>query len=281
MRTSRLATALLSLFILSAIGTTEARGQTTDTERAAARGILAEINDLQLRLDPAGMAKRLAERTDTDRDAIVSRTTELWQDEMQDLSDFIGHNPEVAWEEFLAVDTLTSILRKRGWDVEVGVAGLETAFVATWTAPAGADGLTIGFIGEYDALRDANGPFHGDQHNAQTPIVFASAFSIAEYMQRSGTTGQLKIFGTPAEEVGPPAKVIMHEVGVFDGTDLMVRSHGVTETSRARAGFGSCCLNINEVKYTFLGRPSHQMSSWFGRNALEAAVHFYTLVDGL
>ena len=77
MRTSRLATALLSLFILSAIGTTEARGQTTDTERAAARGILAEINDLQLRLDPAGMAKRLAERTDTDRDAIVSRTTEL------------------------------------------------------------------------------------------------------------------------------------------------------------------------------------------------------------
>ena len=244
MQTSRLATSLLSLFILSAIGGTEARGQTTDTERAAARGILAEINDLQLQLDPVGMAKRLAGRTDTERDAIVSRTTELWLDEMQDLSDFIGHNPEVAWEEFLAVDTLTSILRERGWDVEVGVAGLETAFVAAWTAPAGADGLTIGFIGEYDALRDANGPFHGDQHNAQTPIVFASAFSIAEYMQRSGTPGQLKIFGTPAEEVGPPAKVIMHEVGVFDGTDLMVRSHGVTETSRARAGFGLSLIHI-------------------------------------
>ena len=281
MRTTRLATVLFSLFILAAMGGAEARGQTTDTERAAARSILAEINELQLRLDPTGMAKRLAGRTDTERDAIVSRTTELWHDEMQDLSDYIGHNPEVAWEEFLAVDTLTSILRERGWHVEVGVAGLETAFVATWTAPAGEDGLTIGFIGEYDALRDANGPFHGDQHNAQTPIVFASAFSIAEYMQRSGTPGQLKIFGTPAEEVGPPAKVIMHEVGVFDGTDLMVRSHGVTETSRAQAGFGSCCLNINEVKYTFLGRPSHQMSSWFGRNALEAAVHFYTLVDGL
>ena len=81
--------------------------------------------------------------------------------------------------------------------------------------------------------------------------------------------------------VGPSAKVIMHDAGIFNGADLLVRSHGVTETSRSRAGFGSCCLNINEVKYTFLGRPSHQMASWLGRNALEAAVHFYTLVDRL
>ena len=170
------------------------------------------------------------------------------------------------------MDTLTSVLRRRGWDVEVGVAGLETAFVATWTSPAGADGLTLGFIGEYDALRDADGPFHGDQHNAQTPIVYASAFAIAEYMERSGTPGQLKVYGTPAEEVGPPAKVIMHDVGIFDDADLLVRSHGVTETSRSRAGFGSCCLNINEVKYTFLGRPSHQMASWFGRKIGRAHV---------
>ena len=100
-------------------------------------------------------------------------------------------------------------------------------------------------------------------------------------MAASGTPGRIRIYGTPAEEVGPPAKVIMHEAGIFDGADLLVRSHGVTQTSRAAVGFGSCCLNINEVKYTFLGKPSHQMASWFGRNALEAAVHFYTLVDGL
>lgn len=50
---------------------------------------------------------------------------------------------------------------------------------------------------------------------------------------------------------------------------------------RRSAGFGICCLNINEVKYTFTGKPSHQLTSWFGRNALEAAVHFYTTVDGL
>ncbi|MDG2281834.1 MAG: peptidase dimerization domain-containing protein [Longimicrobiales bacterium] len=271
----------LTGLLLIGVNPNHAAGQTTDTERAAAREIMAEIDDLQARLNPTGMAAQLSGRSDAERDAVVARTAGLWNAEMQDLSDFIGQNPEVAWEEFLAVDTLTAVLRNAGWTVDVGVADLETAFVATWAAPAGADGLTLGFIGEYDALRDSDGPFHGDQHNAQTPIVLASAFAIAEYMERAGVPGQLKIYGTPAEEVGPPAKVIMHDAGIFDDADLLVRSHGVTETSRSRAGFGSCCLNINEVKYTFLGRPSHQMASWFGRNALEAAVHFYTLVDGL
>ncbi|MDH3269892.1 MAG: peptidase dimerization domain-containing protein [Gemmatimonadota bacterium] len=255
--------------------------QTTATERAAARDIVRQIDELQARLDPTGLANELAGRADADRDALVRRTTELWESEMQALSDFIGHNPEVGWEEFLAVDTLTAVLENRGWDVEVGVAGLETAFVATWTSPAGPQGLMLGLIGEYDALRDADGPFHGDQHNAQTPIVFASAFAMAEHMAADGIPGRIRIYGTPAEEVGPPAKVIMHEAGVFDGADILIRSHGVTQTSRAQVGFGSCCLNINEVKYTFLGTPSHQMASWHGRNALAAAVHFFTMVDGI
>lgn len=273
--------ALRRLVLLLALLPMPLLAQTTETERAAARDIIQRIDELEARLDPMEMAGDLAGRSDAARDALVRRTREMWESEMQDLSDFIGLNPEVGWEEFLAVDTLTAVLRQRGWEVEVGVAGLETAFVATWTSPAGADGLMLGLIAEYDALRDADGPFHGDQHNAQTPIVFASAFSMAEYMAATGTPGRLRIYGTPAEEVGPPAKVIMHDAGVFDGADFLIRSHGVTQTSRARVGFGSCCLNINEVKYTFLGKPSHQMASWHGRNALEAAVHFYTLVDGL
>ena len=270
----------LTLIALGA-ASTPLVSQTTDTERAAARDIIRQIEDLQARLDPTGMAEEMVEKRDRTRDALVERTRELWDAEMRDLSDYIGMNPEVAWEEFEAVDTLTTVLTARGWDVEVGVAGLETAFVATWTSPAGPDGLVLGMIGEYDALRDSEGPFHGDQHNAQTPIVFASAFALAEHMAATETPGRIRIYGTPAEEVGPPAKVIMHEAGIFDGADILIRSHGVTQTSRARAGFGSCCLNINEVKYTFLGKPSHQMSSWHGRNALSAAVHFFTMVDGM
>lgn len=262
-------------------GVPPAAAQTTETQRAAARDILAEIEALQERLDPTAAAEALAGRRDGTRDGLVERTREIWEAEMQDLSDWIGRNPEVAWVEYKAVDTLTRVLRDRGWEVEVGVAELETAFVATWTAPAGAGDLTLGLIGEYDALRDADGPFHGDQHNAQTPIVMATAFALAEYMEGEGVPGRLQIYGTPAEEVGPPAKVIMHDAGIFDEADVMVRSHAVTSTYRSRAGFGSCCLNINEVKYVFLGTPSHQLTSWFGRNALQAAVQFYTMVDGL
>jgi metal-dependent amidase/aminoacylase/carboxypeptidase family protein len=60
-----------------------------------------------------------------------------------------------------------------------------------------------------------------------------------------------------------------------------VRSHSSTSTTHARAGFGVCCLDIDMAKYVFKGRPSHQLSSWNGRNALEAAVMFYTAVDRL
>jgi metal-dependent amidase/aminoacylase/carboxypeptidase family protein len=100
-------------------------------------------------------------------------------------------------------------------------------------------------------------------------------------MEKKKIPGTIKIFGTPAEEMGPPAKVIMFDAGVFDGTDLIVRSHGTGETTRNKPGFGVCCLNINEVKYIFEGRPAHQRSSWNGRNALTAAVQFYTSVDHL
>ncbi|HKK07810.1 MAG TPA: peptidase dimerization domain-containing protein, partial [Gemmatimonadota bacterium] len=89
------------------------------------------------------------------------------------------------------------------------------------------------------------------------------------------------IFGTPAEETDPPAKTIMERAGIFEGTDILIRSHSLDHTQRARPGFGVCCLNINAVKYVFSGQPAHQLASWNGRNALEAAVQFYSAVDHL
>ena len=128
---------------------------------------------------------------------------------------------------------------------------------------------------------DIDGPFHGDQHNAQTPVVISAALGLKAYMESDQVPGTIHISGTPAEEVGPPAKTIMYEAGIFDGTDILVLSHSAPEMFRAQAGFGVCCLNINEVKYVFTGRPAHQLTSWNGRNALEAAILFYTSVNGL
>lgn len=255
--------------------------QTTETERAAARDVVRRIEELQARLKPTELAQRMASRRDADRERIFQRVEELWAGSMRDLSDWIGKNPEVGFQEFKAVDTLTAVLRAHGFKVERGVAGLPTAFVGTWESPAGADGPTLGVIVEYDALRSTTQPFHGCQHNAQSPVGFAAAFSIAEYVRDKNLRGRIKVFGTPAEEVGPPSKVTMWEAGVFRGTDILVRSHGSGSTARNKAGFGVCCLNINEVKYIFKGRSAHQRASWFGRNALSAAVMFYTAVDHL
>src|SRR5947209_18563893 len=44
-------------------------------------------------------------------------------------------------------------------------------------------------------------------------------------------------------------------------------------------GFGTCCLNIDGVKYTFSGAPAHQMTPWAGRNALEAVIHLFNNID--
>lgn len=257
-----------------------ATAQTTPTERAAAGPILRAIDSMQVRLGPSAQAARLATRPDPARDRILERAGAIWDGEMQALSDHIGRHPEVGWKEFQSVDTLVKVLRHHGFSVEAGVANLETAFVATWDSPAGA-GPVLGLIGEYDALRDTEGPFHGDQHHAQTPIVIAAAVALQEYLTTAKVAGTVRIYGTPAEEVGPPAKSIMRDAGVFQGADILIRSHSSTETSMARAGFGICCLNINEVKYIFTGRPSHQLTSWHGRNALSAAVRFYSSVDGL
>ena len=271
---------VLTLALLAPSGAA-LRAQTTDTEMTAASDVIRQIQELEGRLKPSEMAAKLAARKDAGRDRVVARTAELWHGGLQDLTDWIGHNPEVGWEEDQAVDTLVKVLRGAGFQVETGVADLKTAFVATWTSPAGASGPTLGLIGEYDALRGTKGAYHGDQHNAQTPVAIAAARSLAEYMTSARVPGTIKIYGTPAEEVGPPAKTIMFKAGVFEGADILVRSHSSSGTGRGKAGFGICCLNINEVKYVFSGYPSHQLSSWYGRNALEAAVHFYTAVDQL
>jgi metal-dependent amidase/aminoacylase/carboxypeptidase family protein len=88
------------------------------------------------------------------------------------------------------------------------------------------------------------------------------------------------VYGTPGEEMMPPnAKTVMHEAHAFDGADIIVRSHASSQTSRPLHGFGSCCLNIVGAKYTFSGAPTHQMTPWMGRNAVEAVVQFFNNID--
>jgi amidohydrolase len=270
---------LMILMILTTCVASLAAAQDTPTEREAASDVLKKMAALEQSLDVPGLVAKLTGANDA-RDRVVARAKELMDKELLTMSDDIATHPEIGFEEKRSIQKLTEYLKQHDFDVQMGVAGLPTAFVATYKRNAGAP--TLGVILEYDALRGTKGAFHGDQHNAQGPVGIAAAVAIAEYLSLTRTPGSVVVYGTPGEEMMPPnAKTVMHEAHVFDGADVIVRSHAVNATSRPAHGFGSCCLNIVGAKYTFSGAPAHQMTPWNGRNALEAVIDLFKNIDSV
>ena len=83
----------------------------------------------------------------------------------------------------------------------------------------------LGVILEYDALRGTKGAFHGDQHSTQGPIGMAAGIAMAEYLTKNHLPGSVIMYGTPGEEMMPPAaKTQMFNAGVFKDADIIVRS---------------------------------------------------------
>jgi metal-dependent amidase/aminoacylase/carboxypeptidase family protein len=214
--------------------------QETATERDAASDVLKKMAALEKSLDVPGWVSRLS-AADPARDQVTARARQLMDSELLAVGDDITRHPEIGFEEKRSVGILVDYLRRHNFDVTVGVANLPTAFVARFKGNRGAPSL--GIIVEYDALRGTKGAFHG-------------------------------------EEMMPPvAKTEMFNAGVFSSTDVIVRSHAVNSTNRPAPGFGTCCLNIDGVKYTFSGAPAHQMTPWAGRNALEGVIHLFNNID--
>ncbi len=255
--------------------------QETQTEKEAARDVLQKMHALETSLDvPALVAKISGD--DAARDAVAARAKALMQSEFLALSDDICTHPEPGYKETRSVEKLAAALRAHDFDVQVGqaAAAFDTAFVARYKGNNGSPQL--GVIVEYDALRGTQGAFHGDQHCSQGPIGIAAAVAVAEYLTKQKLPGSVTVFGTPAEEMmDPSVKTVMHQKHVFDGMDVIVRSHAGTQTSRPAPGFGTCCLNIDGVRYTFGGAPAHQMTAWNGRNALEGVIHLFNNIDAV
>jgi len=253
--------------------------QETPTEREAAREVLKKMGDLETSLDVPALVAKLTGPNPA-RDAVTARAKELMEKELLALGDDITKNPEIGFVEKRSVAKLTDYLKAHGFEVTIGTPGLETAFVAKYKGNNGPPNL--GVIVEYDALRGTERAFHGDQHSTQGPIGIAAAVAMAEYLAKSKAPGSVVVFGTPGEEMMPPnAKTEMFKAGVFTGMDILVRSHASSATTRPAPGFGTCCLNIDGVKYTFSGAPAHQMTSWNGRNALTAVIHLFNNIDAV
>ncbi len=268
-----------SIAVLVSTIAISALAQETPTERAAARGVLEKLDALERSLDVPALVLKLT-APNPERESVVARARALMEAELLALGDEITKDPEIGFEERRSIQKLISWLDRYGFKTEVGVAGLETAFVSQWTTGAG--GPTLGIIVEYDALRGTERAFHGDQHSTQGPIGLAAAVAMKEFLERSGTPGRVVVYGAPGEEMMPPnAKTVMYEAGVFDGADVLVRSHASGATTRPAPGFGTCCMNIDGVTYTFSGAPAHQLASWNGRNALEGIIHLFVNIDSV
>src|SRR3989441_4011542 len=273
----RSALPLATLVVCALIRPTPAVAQETPTERTAAADVIRRVNDLGRPPALPQPVPRLPGK-DPGRDAVVGRARELMERELLAVADDITRHPEVGHKEERSVKILTEYLKAHDFAVEMGVAGLATAFVARYKN--GTPGPNLGVILEYDALRGTSRDFHGDQHSAQGPVGMAAAIAVAEFLTRSKTPGTVMVYGTPAEELASPAaKTTMYEAGVFKGADVLVRSHSSTGTQRSAAGFGSCCMNIDVVHYTFSGAPAHQLQAWEGRDALLGVIELFNHID--
>ena len=258
--------------------------QETPTERQAAVEVLRKMSGLEKSLDIPALTARVTGPS-PQRDKVVARARQLMETDLLAMGDEITRAPEIGFQEDRSIRTLMDYLNRHGFVTEAGVAGLRTAFVGRYKragAFANSPGPNLGVILEYDALRGTKGAFHGDQHSTQGPIGAAVAIAVAEYLERAGLPGNVVVFGTPGEEMMPPAaKTQMFDAGVFRNMDVIVRSHAVNVTTRPAPGFGTCCMNIDGVRYTFSGAPAHQMTAWAGRNALEGVIHLFENIDSI
>jgi len=203
-----------------------------------------------------------------------------WIDENErrivEISDEIWELAEVGLLEYKTSKLLSDVIEGHGFSVERGVAGMPTAFVATW----GTGHPVIGVLGELDALPglsqkpvpyreplEEGSPGHGCGHNIHGTSGMAGAVAVKVAIEESGFSGTVKFYGCPAEEtlVG---KVWLVRDGYFDGVDAVLSHH---PGSANTAGLSSSNA-MNSVKFHFYGAASHAASSpEQGRSALDAA----------
>ncbi len=190
-------------------------------------------------------------------------------------SDKVWELAELGLVEEKSSKFLAGLLQEHGFTVEMGVAGMPTAFVATF----GKGSPTIGFMGEYDALPglsqkpvpyqdpiEEGAPGHGCGHNIHGVTGVMGAIATKKVMEQHGLQGTLKFLGTPAEETYS-GKVFMVRAGCFDGIDVVFSHHPGRFNV---AGLGSS-LAMNSAKFHFYGRTAHAAATpYVGRSALDA-----------
>lgn len=190
------------------------------------------------------------------------------------LADRIWQLAEVGYQEHESSQLLQKALAQAGFEVEAGIAGIPTAFVAS----IGDGGPTIGILAEFDALpglsqdarpyrspRQADAAGHACGHHLFGAASTTAALALADWLKKTGTRATIKLFGTPAEE-GGSGKVYMARQGAFVGVDVVLHWHPSSANSAAPY---STTAN-KSGRFTFHGKAAHAASAPDkGRSALD------------
>jgi aminobenzoyl-glutamate utilization protein B len=203
---------------------------------------------------------------------------EKLKDFSQQMVDQLFSYGELGFQEVETSKYLVGVLKKNGFDVEEGVAGIPTAFMATWGSgkPVIALGSDIDGIPQSSqkpgvAYRDPlieGAPGHGEGHNSGQAVNITAAIVLKKIMEREKIPGTLRIWPGVAEElVGTKAYYI--RAGLFKDADVALFTH-VDRQFGVSWGAGSG-TGLVSVQYSFQGESAHAAGNpWRGRSALDA-----------
>ena len=185
---------------------------------------------------------------------------------------------ELSYEEVRPSGALIAALKKEGFSIEEGIAGIPTAFTATFSRGSGKP--VVGFLAEYDALSGLSqkaacpvqepiqegGDGHGCGHNLLGAGSYAAAVALKDYLEKENKDGTVIFFGCPAEE-GAGSKQFIARAGYFDNVDFAYTWHPATINEVGSWGD----VAIMGANFTFDGVAAHAGGEpHLGRSALDA-----------
>jgi aminobenzoyl-glutamate utilization protein B len=196
----------------------------------------------------------------------------------QQMVDSVFSFGELGFQEYETMRYLTGILEKNGFRVERGVAGIPTAWTATWGSgkPVIALGSDVDGIPQASqkpgvAYREAmidGAPGHGEGHNSGVPLNVTAALAVKKVMERNRLSGTIRLWPGVAEEL-LATKAYFVRAGLFKDVDVVLFAHVGTNLG---VGWGDGAgTGLVSVEYSFKGESSHAGAQpWRGRSALDA-----------
>ncbi len=198
----------------------------------------------------------------------------------QQINDMLFSFSELGFQEYETLNYLTTLLEKQGFKIQKGVAGVPTAWIATWAYGSGKPVIALG--SDVDCIPKASqkpgvayadpivvgAPGHGEGHNSGQALNIISALAIKKIMEREKISGTIMLWPGVAEElVGTKAYYV--RAGYFKEVDACIFTHVANNLG---VGYGDAGNNgLVSVRFNFEGAAAHAAGApWRGKSALDA-----------